>query len=74
MSAVAAPAGPDQLLTPKQVSALLGIAEKTLANWRCNRLVDLPTVCVGRCVRYRARDVQAFIEANLVGAADPLDS
>lgn len=70
-----APAGPDQLLTPKQVGDLLGVAEQTLAHWRSTRRVDLPFLPISsRCVRYRASDVQAFIHANLVGSADALDS
>jgi len=58
----------DQLLTPKQVAERLGIAEQTLAHWRSSRRVDLPYLPIsGRLVRYRERDVQRFIERNLVG-------
>lgn len=73
MIAVAAHAGPDQLLTPKAVAELLGVAEQTLAHWRSTRRVDLPFLPIsGRCVRYRAADVQRFIDRNLVGATDQL--
>lgn len=62
-------AGPDRLLTAKQVADLLGVAEQTLAHWRSTARIELPYLAIsGRCVRYRERDVQAFIERNLVGA------
>lgn len=69
MPAVATPARSEQLLTPKQVSSQLGVAEQTLAHWRSSRRVDLPFLPISsRCVRYRASDVARFIERNLVGA------
>lgn len=60
---------PEQLLTPKQVSKLLGVAEQTLAHWRTTRRVNLPFLPIStRCVRYRETDVQKFQEQLLTGS------
>ena len=50
------------LLTPKQVAELLFVTPHTLAVWRCTGRYDLPYVKTGRLVRYKAEDVQAFID------------
>lgn len=54
-----------RLLTPGQVAELLAVPASTLSRWRCERR-ELPYVTVGRVVRYRQRDVDAWIEENLV--------
>jgi predicted DNA-binding transcriptional regulator AlpA len=55
-----------QLLTPKEVSDILGISEQTLAIWRCNKRYDLKYVKVGRYVRYRYGDVLEFIQSRTI--------
>jgi predicted DNA-binding transcriptional regulator AlpA len=55
-----------RLLTPPQVSAMLGIAVQTLAKARCTRSDYLPFIKLGRSIRYREDDVLAFIEAQRV--------
>ena len=50
-----------QLLTPNQVSRILGVKRHTLAVWRCSGRYKLPFIKVGRLVRYRLEDVQAFL-------------
>ena len=54
-----------KLLTKEQVSEILGIAVGTLAVWRTTKRYNLPYVKVGRYIRYRMEDVQAFIESRL---------
>ncbi len=54
----------DKLLHPGQVAEALGVSPQTLAVWRCENRYDLPYVKVGRLVRYRDRDVDAFIESR----------
>lgn len=49
------------LLTRKEAAAYLGISDNTLANWACTRKFDLPYIRVGRSVRYRQSDLDAFI-------------
>lgn len=53
------------LLIPGQVAELLGITTETLATWRATKRYNLPYVKTGRLVRYRAQDVEAFIESRL---------
>jgi len=61
----------DPLLRPRKVAEMLGIAEQTLAVWRCrqnhgNAAPDLAWVKIGRrSIRYRLSDVQRFINMNL---------
>ena len=51
-----------KLLTPRDVSDLLGITIHTLAVWRCEQRYNLPYIKAGRLVRYRREDVDEFIE------------
>ncbi len=48
------------LLTPWDVAERLGVSTATLATWRCTKRYPLTYVKVGRLVRYRAADVDAF--------------
>ena len=43
----------------------LGISPSTLATWRSTREVDVPYVRLGRCIRYRRADLDAFLAANI---------
>lgn len=52
-------------LTPKQASEFLQVPEDTLAIWRCNNRVRLPYFKLGRSVRYRLKDLQAFIDSQM---------
>lgn len=55
------------LLTPKQVAWKLGVSVETLNVWRATRRYNLPYVKAGRLVRYRAKDVEAFIKSRMHG-------
>jgi predicted DNA-binding transcriptional regulator AlpA len=52
----------NNLLSPIQVSDILGISLGTLAVWRCTRRVKLPYVKVGRRVMYKQKAIDDFIE------------
>lgn len=56
-----------KLLSPDEVSALLGVSTQTLAVWRCERRYNLPYVKVGRLVRYPAAAVERFLEERTEG-------
>lgn len=56
----------DQLLTRRQAADLLCIAEGTLAVWTSTNRYPLPYVKVGRAVRYRRSDIDAFIASRTV--------
>lgn len=53
-----------QLLTPQQVSDILGITTKTLSIWRSSKRYDLPYIKSGRLVRYKREAVQSFIDSR----------
>jgi len=53
------------LLTPQDVADRLGVSTTTLATWRCTKRYPLAYVKVGRLVRYRVGDVDAFEIARL---------
>lgn len=53
------------LLTRREAAAYLGVAEQTLAVWKCTCRRSLPFVKIGRLVRYRKADLDAFIFEHL---------
>jgi len=56
----------DKLLKTKEVSELLSISEKTLANARWSGVgISIPYVKLSNSVRYKQSDVEAYIEANI---------
>jgi len=58
------------LLNERQAAEMIGCSVALTRKWR--RLGEGPSYCkIGRLVRYRAEDINAFLEANRVttGAA-----
>ena len=55
------------LLTRAQAAEYLGVKEQTLAVWSTTGRYNLPVVKVGRLVRYRLRDLEAFLASRTVG-------
>jgi predicted DNA-binding transcriptional regulator AlpA len=53
------------LVNDKYVAKILGIAPATLAIWRCTKRYQLPYVKVGRLIRYKESDVEAFIQSRI---------
>lgn len=55
------------LITTEQAAEMLGLSNpRTLDNWRSTNRYSIPYVKVGRMVRYRASDIQDFIEKKTV--------
>ncbi len=54
------------LLTREQAAEYLGVTARTLAVWACVKRYDLPYVKVGRLVKYRLADLDAFIARRTV--------
>ena len=55
----------DSLLSTKQASEYLGLAEKTLANSRYSGVgISIPFIKIGSSVRYRLSEIESFIETN----------
>jgi|GEM_PF-268872 excisionase family DNA binding protein len=61
----------DRLLHESEVAELLSVKVTTLRRWRWARKGPA-WIKVGGCVRYRRRDVDAFIEANRQGPYETL--
>lgn len=61
-------ADPADLYDCDQAATYLRAAEHTLAVWRSTKRYALPYVKIGRLVRYRKADLDAFIERNVIGA------
>jgi excisionase family DNA binding protein len=57
---------PQILLSRKEAAAYLGVTEQTLAIWKCTKRYALPVVKVGRLVRYKRTDLDAFITKRTV--------
>lgn len=62
-------AGAADLLTPEEAAAFLKTEERTLAVWRSTGRYRLAYVKVGRCVRYKRADLEAFIASRTRGGA-----
>lgn len=54
----------NQLLTRKQAADFLGVKEATLAHWKCTGRYNLPSVKIGRLVKYCLNDLENFIQKN----------
>lgn len=63
---------PDRLLSPVEAAEILGVKPGTLCYWRCTGRYSLPYVKSGRLVRYRAEDIQRFIEQRTIGHKEGL--
>ena len=57
-----------KLLTEAEAADYLSVEPQTLCSWRCTRRYNLPFIKVGRLVRYREEDIEAFLEERTVGA------
>lgn len=56
------------ILTQSQAAEYLGVSEKKLERDRwCERRI--PYVKMGRHVRYRATDILAYVESNVIAAS-----
>jgi len=53
----------DKLLSAKQAAEILGCTEAAIRKWVYQR--RLPTVHIGRLVRFRAHDVEKILEQGL---------
>ena len=55
----------NHLMDRKTAAKYLGISPNTLAVWDCTKRYDLKPLKVGRAVRYRKSDLDAFMQRNL---------
>lgn len=55
-----------KLITRAEAAEYLGVKPGTLEVWATNQRYDLKYIKVGRSVRYRIADLEAFIESRTV--------
>ena len=58
------------LLSRKDAAAYMGICVQTLALWASSKRYDLPYLKVGKSVRYRLSDLDAFLASRTVRPMD----
>lgn len=61
-----------RLLNRKQAAEFLRIKPRTLATWASTGRYSLPFVKVGRSVRYRIEDLEAFMRRRTVGDSESI--
>lgn len=55
----------ERLLNTKEVSEILGVTVKSLANSRSNGIgIQVPYQKIGRLIRYKESDLEKYLEAN----------
>ena len=54
----------------KAAAAYLGVTPRTLEVWRCTKRHQIRYIKVGRLVKYRQSDLDAWLAAQTVGAAE----
>jgi len=59
-----------ELIDRTAAAEYLGVSAGTLANWACSGFRRVPHVKLGKRVKYRIADLDAFIQQNLV---DPIE-
>ena len=52
----------EQLLRPSAAAGLLAISPRKL--WQLSRLGELPTIRIGRCLRYSREDLREWIATH----------
>lgn len=60
-----------ELLTRREAAAYLGVAEQTLAVWKCSGRYSLACIKIGRLIRYRKCDLDEFIARHLQDTEQP---
>jgi excisionase family DNA binding protein len=51
-------------MSRREAARYLGVAEQTLAVWACNKRYGLPCYKVGRLVKYKKEDLDAFVASR----------
>lgn len=56
----------EALLTDEQAAEYLGLKRGTLQVWRCTKRYPLAYLKIGRNIRYRQSDLDAFLQSRIV--------
>ncbi len=65
---------PPELLTRQEAAEYLGVKPQTLSVWAVTGRYELPYVKVGRLVKYRREDLDAFLESRRVTHGGQLEN
>ena len=57
----------NRLYTRAETAGMLRLKEQTLAAWACNGTAGLPYLKIGRRVLYRGLDINALLDASMIG-------
>ena len=60
-------AGRAELLSNEGAAEYIGVTPRTLEVWRCTKRQVIPYIKVGRLVKYRRADLDAWLVANTIG-------
>jgi excisionase family DNA binding protein len=58
-----------ELISSDEAAEYLGITRKTMEVWRSTKRYPIPYIKVGRLVRYRKSDLEAFLLSRVHGGA-----
>jgi excisionase family DNA binding protein len=58
------------LLNRKQAAEYLGVKPHTLSVWACCKRYCLPYIKVGRLVKYRKHDLDAFLSSRTIAISN----
>ena len=56
-----------KLMNSREAAELLGVRPDTLSVWRCTKAVQIPYIKVGKLVKYRPQDLEAYLEQQRRG-------
>lgn len=56
-------------LNPRELSEEYGLSVSTLAKWRMYNL-NLPYSKIGKFIKYKRADIEAFLSANIIEAVN----
>jgi len=54
----------DRLLTTTALAETWGFEPQTLRKWRCTGSSDLQFIRIGKAIRYRQSDIEAYLAKN----------
>lgn len=52
----------NKLLSVNEAATFLGVKPQTLYHWQCTGRYNIPSVKIGKLLKYRQSDLDAFVE------------